>query len=234
MLDIRWMRENREALAEAMVKLNDSEAPWEQALDFDQQRRELLQQGEKLREERNTGSKQIGVLFREKKSSEANALKERMSQIGDEIAQIDDDLRRVENSFHDAMMRIPNPPEEDVPVAPDEEGNVVISQWGELPEFDYVPQAHWDMGPQLDIIDFERGVATAGSRFYFLKGAGARLQRVLSNWFLDVHIREHGFTELYPPMMVRGTCHGRDRQPAQVRRQPVPGRGRRLLAHPYR
>ena len=204
MLDIRWMRENREALAEAMVKLNDPEAPWEQALDLDAKRRELLQQAEKLREERNTGSKRIGVLFREKKASEAGALKERMGRIGAEIAQLDEDLRRVEAAYHDAMMRIPNPPENDVPVAPDEEGNVVVSQWGELPEFDFVPQAHWDLGTDLDIIDFERGVATAGSRFYFLKGAGARLQRILSNWFLDVHIREHGFTEIYPPMMVRG------------------------------
>ena len=204
MLDIRWMRENREALALAMEKLNDSEAPWELALDLDAKRRELLQQGEKLREERNTGSRQIGVLFREKKTSEANALKDRMSQIGDGIALIDDELRRVESAYHDAMMRIPNPPEEDVPIAPDEEGNVVLTQWGDLPEFDFVPQAHWDLGPQLDIIDFERGVATAGSRFYFLKGQGARLQRVLSNWFLDVHIREHGYTEIYPPMMVRG------------------------------
>ncbi len=204
MLDIRWMRENREALAQAMEKLNDSEAPWESALELDGKRRELLQQGEKLREERNTGSRQIGVLFRENKTSEANALKERMSQIGDEIARIDDELRSVESSYHDAMMRIPNPPEEDVPVAPDEEGNVVLTQWGQLPEFDFTPQAHWDLGPQLDIIDFERGVATAGSRFYFLKGPGARLQRILSNWFLDVHIREHGYTEIYPPMMVRG------------------------------
>ena len=91
MLDIRWMRENREALAQAMEKLNDSEAPWESALELDGKRRELLQQGEKLREERNTGSRQIGVLFRENKTSEANALKERMSQIGDEIARIDDE-----------------------------------------------------------------------------------------------------------------------------------------------
>ena len=204
MLDIRWMRDNREVLAQAMEKLNDSEAPWELALELDGRRRELLQLGEKLREERNTGSRQIGILFREKKTSEANALKERMSRIGDEIARIDDDLRNVESSYHDAMMRIPNPPEDDVPVAPDEEGNVVLTQWGQLPEVDSVPQAHWDLGPQLDIIDFERGVATAGSRFYFLKGPGARLQRVLSNWFLDVHIREHGYTEIYPPMMVRG------------------------------
>ena len=204
MLDIRWMRENRQALAEAMAKLHDSEAPWELALDLDEERRALIKQGESLREERNAGSKRIGLLFREKKADEANALKQRMGQIGDEIAQIDEKLRKVESSFHDAMMRIPNPPEEDVPVAPDEDGNVVVAHWGELPSFDFEPQAHWDLGPQLDIIDFERGVATAGSRFYFLKGAGARLQRVLSNWFLDVHIHEHGYTEIYPPMMVRG------------------------------
>ena len=204
MLDIRWMRENREALAQAMNKLNDLEAPWELALELDERRRGLLQRGEKLREERNTGSKRIGVLFREKKASEANELKGRMGQIGDEIAQIDEELRIVESSYHDAMMRIPNPPEDDVQVAPDEEGNVVLTQWGELPEFDFAPRAHWDFGPEMDIIDFERGVATAGSRFYFLKGPGARLQRVLSNWFLDVHIQEHGYTEIYPPMMVRG------------------------------
>ena len=203
MLDIRWMRENRQALSEAMEKLNDTEAPWELALDLDERRRGLLQMGEKLREERNSGSKEIGALFRQQKAGEANALKQRMSQIGAEISAIDDELRQVDLAFHDAMMRIPNPPEPDVPVAPDEEGNVVVSQWGEVPRFDFTPQAHWDMGPKLGIIDFERGVAVAGSRFYFLKGAGARLQRVLSNWFLDVHVNEHGYTEVYPPLMVR-------------------------------
>ena len=204
MLDIRWMRENQPALAEAMVKLNDVDAPWQLALQLDGERRNLLQQGEKLREERNTGSKQIGALFRDKKAAEANALKQRMSQIGDEISQIDEELRRVDGALHDAMMRIPNLPDPDVPVAPDEEGNVVLTQWGDMPKFDFTPLPHWDLGTQLDIIDFERGVAAAGSRAYFLKGAGARLQRVLSNWFLDVHINEHGFTEVYPPMMVRG------------------------------
>ena len=204
MLDIRWMRENQPALAEAMVKLNDVDAPWQLALQLDGERRNLLQQGEKLREERNAGSKQIGALFREKKAAEANTLKQRMSQIGDEISQIDEELRRVDGALHDAMMRIPNLPDPDVPVAPDEEGNVVLTQWGDMPKFDFTPLPHWDLGTQLDIIDFERGIAAAGSRAYFLKGAGARLQRVLSNWFLDVHINEHGFTEVYPPMMVRG------------------------------
>ena len=111
MLDIRWMRENRQALAEAMAKLNDAEAPWELALELDERRRELLQRAEKLREMRNVGSKQIGALFREKKNEEANALKKRMGLIGIEISQIDETLRGVESDFHDAMMRIPNPPD---------------------------------------------------------------------------------------------------------------------------
>ncbi|MBV7330370.1 serine--tRNA ligase [Chloroflexi bacterium TSY] len=202
MLDIKWMRENREALAEAMQKLNDTDAPWERALSLDEERRVLLGQVEALRAERNEGSKQIGLLFREKKIDEANAMKARMSQVGDEISNIDEKLRQVDTEFMDAMLRIPNPPEPDVPVAEDEEGNVPISGWGDFPEFDFEPQPHWDLGEKLGIIDIERGVKLSGSRFYTLRKAGARLQRALSNWFLDVHINEHGYEEIYPPFMV--------------------------------
>ncbi|RME51680.1 MAG: serine--tRNA ligase, partial [Caldilineae bacterium] len=203
MLDIRWMRENREALAEAMAKLNAQDAPWELALELDERRRALLGKVEALRAERNAGSKQIGQLFREKKVQEANALKERMSQIGDEIAALEEELRQVETDFQEAMLRIPNIPEPDVPVAPDESGNQVVKEWGEPRTFDFEPKPHWDLGEALGIIDFERGVKIAGTRFYLLKGAGARLQRALTNWFLDVHINEHGYTEVYPPFMVR-------------------------------
>jgi seryl-tRNA synthetase len=203
MLDIRWMRENRAALAEAMQKLNAPDAPWEQALTLDEERRELLTRVEVLRAERNTGSKRVGELFREKKTEEANALKERMSTIGAEIDTLDQRLRQVERDFEDAMLRIPNPPEPDVPVAPDEAGNQVVKEWGERPTFDFAPLPHWDLGERLGIIDIERGVKLAGSRFYLLKGAGARLQRALTNWFLDVHLEEHGYQEIYPPNMVR-------------------------------
>ncbi|MEZ4729843.1 MAG: serine--tRNA ligase [Caldilineaceae bacterium] len=206
MLDIRWMRENRDALAEAMRKLNDTEAPWEQALALDEERRELLTKVEALRAERNSGSKQVGALMREKKAEEANALKARMSAIGEEIATIEARLTVVEDEFRDAMLRIPNPPDPDVPVAPDESGNVVLKVWGELPEFDFVPKPHWELNEQLGMIDFERGVKLSGSRFYLLRGAGARLQRALSAWFLDVHTTEHGYEEVYPPFMVREEC----------------------------
>ncbi len=206
MLDIRWMRENRAALAEAMQKLGDTEAPWEAALDLDEQRRGLLTQVEALRAERNSGSKQVGQFFREGQTAAANALKERMSQIGSEIEQLDVTLRQVEADFTAAMLRIPNPPDPDAPVAPDESGNVVVAETGTKPSFDFTPLAHWDLGEKLDIIDIERGAKLSGSRFYVLKGAGAKLQRALVNWFLDVHTTEHGYTEIYPPFLVREEC----------------------------
>ncbi|MBI3958065.1 MAG: serine--tRNA ligase [Chloroflexi bacterium] len=203
MLDIKWMRENRDALAEAMHKLNDYTAPWEQALALDERRREILTRVEALRAERNSGSKEIGLLFREKKTAEANALKERMGSIGDEIDALDAELHTVDADFEDAMLRIPNIPEPDVPVAEDESGNQVVKGWGTPRSFDFTPKAHWDLAEALDVIDFERGVKIAGSRFYVLKGPVARLQRALINWFLDVHTTEHGYTEVYPPFLVR-------------------------------
>ena len=206
MLDIRWMREHRAELAEAMQKLNATDAPWELALDLDERRRHLLTRVEMLRAERNAGSKEIGKLFKSGQTEAANALKERMSQIGDEIDLLDQELRKVEADFLDAMLRIPNPPEPEVPVAPDESGNVVVKQVGELPKFDFTPLPHWDLGERLDIIDLERGAKLSGSRFYVLKGAGAKLQRALANYFLDVHTEEHNYKEIYPPFMVREEC----------------------------
>jgi seryl-tRNA synthetase len=206
MLDIRWMRENRAALAEAMQKLNDPDAPWAIALELDERRRQILTRVETLRAERNAGSKRVGELFREKKTQEANELKEQMSAIGGEIEALDAELRDVDLAFQDAMLRIPNPPEPDVPVGRDDSENVVVKEWGVKPQLDFAPLPHWELGEKLDIIDFERGVKLSGSRFYLLKGAGARLQRALTDWFLDVHVEEHGYTEIYPPFMVRAEC----------------------------
>ncbi len=203
MLDIRWMRENRAALAEAMQKLNAEDAPWERALELDETRRSLLTKVESLRAELNAGSKQVGELFRSKQAAAANELKARMSEISATIDELDQQLRQVEADFSDAMLRIPNPPEPDVPVAPDESGNVTVKTWGELPEYDFTPLPHWDLAAQLGILDVERGVKLAGTRSYLLRGAGARLQRGLTNWFIDVHVNEHGYEEVYPPNMVR-------------------------------
>lgn len=203
MLDIRWMRENRQALAEAMGKLHAVDAPWERALELDEQRRAILTEVEALRAERNAGSKAVGALFREKKTEEANALKERLGVVGDEIARLDEQLRTVESEFEAAMLRIPNIPDDEAPVAEDESGNAVVKEWGARPEFAFTPLAHWDLGEKLGIIDMERGAKLSGSRFYVLKRAGAQLQRALANWFLDVHVTENGYDEVYPPFMVR-------------------------------
>jgi seryl-tRNA synthetase len=206
MLDIRWMRENRDALAEAMRKLNDTDAPWEKALELDEQRRQILTRVESLRAERNVESKKIGGFLREKKTAEAEALKLRMGEVGSDIDALDAELRTVEAAFEDAMLRIPNIPEPDVPVAPDDSGNSVVKECGARPVFDFQPRPHWEIGEKLGIIDFERGVKLSGSRFYLLKGAGARLQRALTDWFIDVHVAEHGYEEIYPPFMVRSDC----------------------------
>jgi seryl-tRNA synthetase len=206
MLDIRWMRENRDALADAMIKLNAPDAPWERALELDEQRRQLLTQVEMLRAELNSGSRQVGALYRQKQTEEANALKARMAPIGGEIDMLDERLRAVEAEFEDAMLRIPNMPDPDVPVAADESGNVPVLQWGEPPAFEFAPLPHWDLGERLGILDIERGAKLSGSRFYVLRGAGARLQRALTDWFIDVHVNEHGYEEIYPPFMVRTHC----------------------------
>jgi seryl-tRNA synthetase len=177
MLDIAFIREHPDQVRDALVKLN-TEAPVDEILELDRQRRELLQQVEALRAERNAGSKQIGGLMRDGRRDEAEALKGRMSQIGDEISGLDEGLRGVEASLYEKALTAA-------------EG------------FGFEPLPHWDLGPVLGIIDFERGGKLSGSRFYLLRGAGARLQRALIQWMLNYHVDQHGYTEIYPPYMVR-------------------------------
>ncbi len=204
MLDIRYMRENREAVLAAMVALGATDAPVEAALTLDERRRVILTEVEALRAERNTGSKEIGALMREGKREGTEALKQRMTIIGDQIQTLDVELNEVEAAFNDAMLRIPNLPHPSVPVGKDETENVVVRAEGEIPVFDFAPKPHWELGPELGILDFERGIKLSGTRFYLLKGAGARLQRALIAWMLDLHTGMHGYTEIYPPYMVRG------------------------------
>jgi seryl-tRNA synthetase len=204
MLDIKYLRDNRQAVLEAMIALGASDAPVETALELDERRRTILVQVEALRAERNAGSKEVGALMREGKREGAEALKQRMAQIGDQIQALDAELTEVEAAFADAMLRIPNLPHPSVPVGVDETENVVVRSEGEIPEFDFTPKPHWELGPALGILDFERGIKLSGTRFYVLKGAGARLQRGLIAWMLDLHTKEHGYTEVYPPYMVRG------------------------------
>ncbi len=126
-----------------------------------------------------------------------------MKQVGDKIAALDEDLRRMEDDLHRAVSAIPNIPDPRTPVGRDENENVVTATSGEPKKFDFEPKTHWDLGPALGIINFEQGTQMMGSRFYVLHGAGARLQRALIAWMLDLHIRQ-GYHEVYPPFIVRG------------------------------
>ncbi len=206
MLDIRLIREQTAMVKEAMRKLGAEDAPIDRVLELDEERRAILAEVESLRARRNAGSKEIGQLMREGKRAEAEALKAEMSAIGQRIPELEERLRQVEAELQDAMLRIPNLPHPKVPVGRDERENVIVRTEGEPRRFDFEPLPHWDLGPALGIIDFERGVKIAGSRFYVLKGLGARLQRALISWMIDLHVNEHGYTEVYPPFVVKAEC----------------------------
>ncbi|GAB4430268.1 MAG: serine--tRNA ligase [Anaerolineae bacterium] len=202
MLDLNYIRQNPDEVKARLLDLN-TEAPIDEILRLDEQRRELLKEVEALRQERNSGSKAIGQLMREGKKEEANAQKQRMTEVGDKISALDETLRQVEADLNDRQLWVPNMPGPGVPVGPGEEDNVEVRRWGDPPTFDFEPKAHWDLGEALDIIDFERGVKMSGTRFYVYKGAGALLHRALANWFIDVGVNDHGYTLIYPPFMVR-------------------------------
>ena len=169
-------------------------------LDLDEQRRALIATVEEMRAEKNVASKQIGVT-RDPKERQVQI--DKMKSLNARLDTQEVELREVESHLDEEMTWIPNLPAEGVPVGADEKENPVIREEGEKPDFDFEPLPHWEIGPNLDVIDFERGARISGSRFYILKGLGARLQRALITWMLDVHIEQHGYTELYPPYIVR-------------------------------
>lgn len=201
MLDIAFIREHPDVVREALRHLN-MEAPIDDILALDRRRRELLQETEALRAERNAGSKQIAALMRDGRREEAETAKRRMVEVGDRIVALEEELRQVEAASREKQLWVPNLPHASVPVGPDESHNRVVRQWGAPREFDFEPLPHWDIGETLGIIDFGRGVKMSGTRFYAFRGAGAALHRALTNFFLDIGTREHGYTEVYPPFMV--------------------------------
>ena len=199
MLDINFIREHPEEVREALRKLN-TDAPLDTVLQKDAERREILHELEALRAERNSVSKKIPKI---KDKAERERTIAEMRSVGERIKELEDRLREVEAALRDALLRIPNMPHPSVPVGKDESENVVVRYWGEPKKFDFEPLPHWDLAETLDIIDFKRGAKISGSRFYVLKGLGAKLQRALINWMLDLHIKEHGYTEVYPPYLVK-------------------------------
>ncbi len=199
MLDINLIREEPDLVREALRKRQLDPGPVDQVLKLDGQRRNLIQQVEGLKAERNLVSKEIGKM---KDQSERQAKIDQMRAVGERIDALDINLREVEDRLDALMSEIPNIPDPKVPLGTDESQNVIVKTAGELPEYDFKPQPHWDLGPALGMINFEQGVNIAGSRFYVLSGAGARLQRALIAWMLDLHIRQ-GYLEKYTPFMVK-------------------------------
>ena len=199
MLDINLIREQPDLVRQSLSDRQMDATPIDQILELDLQRRQTIQQAESLKAERNTVSKEIG---KAKDPAVRQAKIEAMRQVGEQISRLDEDLRNIEDQLNAILAGIPNIPDQRTPYGKDENENVVISGVGEIHEFDFEPKAHWDLGPALGILDFEQGVKITGSRFYVLSGAGARLQRALIAWMLDLHIRQ-GYTEKYTPFMVK-------------------------------
>jgi seryl-tRNA synthetase len=202
MLDITLIRSETDRVRQAMRDLSDQDAlaRIDLIVELDGRHRKLLNEVEQMRAKKNAASKVIGTsrdpAEREVKIGEMKGLNARLDKLEAELKQVEADL-------NEQMRWIPNIPAEGVPVGKDETQNIITRQEGDTPSFDFEPVPHWDLGPLLGIIDFERGAKLSGSRFYVLKGIGARLQRALITWMLDVHITQHGYTEIYPPFMVR-------------------------------
>lgn len=200
MLDIKFVREHPEVVDAACESRQNAHWDRERFIQLDEQRRSLISEQEALLAQRNTASKQIGELMREGKRDEAEQLKVQVATNKDRIAELDEKRSEVEKDLFDLVAAIPNIPDESVPYGKDDADNPEARRWGTPREFSFEPKAHWDLGPDLDIIDFDRGVKLAGTRFYLLGGLGARLERALINFMIDQHAAA-GFKEWWPPVI---------------------------------
>jgi seryl-tRNA synthetase len=199
MLDLNLIREKPDLVRTSLKNRQMDASPVDDILSLDEKRRTLLTQVEALKAERNVVSKEIGKL---KDAAEREQKIAAMRAVGDEITALDKEVTEVEAELNGLMAALPNLPDERTPIGASEDENVILHTVGQLPEFDFEPKPHWDLGPALGVIDFERGTKITGSRFYVLSGPGARLQRALIAFMLDLHIRQ-GYTEKYLPFMVK-------------------------------
>jgi seryl-tRNA synthetase len=203
MLDINLFRESPDVVRDGMRKVGEDPAIVDRVREADAEWRRLLSQAEELKAERNKRSREVG---RMDKGEDRESLIREMREVGDRIKELDARSAELRLELDDMLLRIPNIPHEDAPAGADETENVIVRSEGELPDLGFEPKPHWDLGPELGILDFDRGVKLSGSRFYVLTGAGARLQRALINWMLDFHVDKHGYREVYPPYLVAGKC----------------------------
>jgi seryl-tRNA synthetase len=199
MLDARLIRSNPEAVSEALAKRN-SQISLDDFLALDQERRAIIQEVEQLKNKRNNVSQEIARLKRDKKDA-ADLIAE-MGKVSAVIKELDDKVRDVDKKLREILLTLPNIPHESVPAGTCDADNREIRRWGQPAEFSFTPKAHWDIGEELDILDFSTAAKVTGSRFTFYKGLGARLERALFNFMLDLHVQKHGYTEIFPPFMV--------------------------------
>ncbi len=199
MHDLSFFRNHFDRIAERLAAR--SNAPnLDQFRELDRERRAAISQAEQLKARRNSETQEIAKLRRE--GQDTAERQKQMRAIGEEIAGLDEQVKTLDEQFRELLAGIPNIPHESVPAGRDEGANVEVRRCGEPPAFDFEPQAHWDLGPQLGILDFERAAKITGARFALYWDLGAKLERALINFMLDTHTREHGYTEVLPPFMV--------------------------------
>lgn len=199
MLDLRLIREQTEQVRQGIARLH-TDAPIDEILRLDEERRRLLTEVEEMKARRNAGSKEISQL---KSGEERQARITEMRELGDHIAGLDAEVQGIDERLNALLLQVPNLPDPDAPDGADESDNVVVRTWGEPRAADFEIRPHWEIAEQHGLIDFTRGVKVSGSRFYFLCGDLARLQRALATWMIDLHSEQHGYQEVYPPYLVR-------------------------------
>ncbi len=200
MLDLRFIRENPDLVRKA-IESKREKADVDRLLELDAERRSLLTESEQLKHERNVVSQEIA---RKKKAGEnAEDDIQRMRQVGERIKSLDARLQEVEKQIQEILIWIPNIPHPSVPEGVDESDNVEVRRWGEIPEMDFEPKPHWELAEKLGLVDFARGSKISGSFFVSFRGMGARLERALINFMIDLHVQKHGYTEVWPPALVR-------------------------------
>lgn len=212
MLDVKIIRNDYKRVEDALKNRRKSLDLISDFPPLDEKRRELLQESESLKNRRNTVSAEVAK--RKKNKEDADALITEMRQVGDRIKELDDEVRALEEQIARMMMAIPNIPHASVPVGATEDENVEVRRWSEPRAFEFKPKAHWDVASNLDILDFEAAAKVTGSRFTFYKGLGARLERALINFMMDLHSNEHGYEEMLPPYIVnRDSLYGTGQLP---------------------
>ena len=200
MLDIKRIRENLEDIKKAMDRRGEKEFNLDEVVELDDKRKELLKEVEVLKNKMNVESKKIPQLIKE--GNDITEDKANLKKLSDEIKSLDEKIKIVNDELEYKLLRIPNVPNKEVPQGETDEDNVEVRTWGEPTKFNFNPKAHWDLGTDLEILDFETAAKITGSRFTLYKGLGARLERALINFFLDTNIGEQGYTEVIPPFMV--------------------------------